>query len=61
LIASNQLDGFLPYPYTTLEVITMVNDALASGDSDTMLAVASLLDDTNNGGSEYFNWYWIKP
>jgi hypothetical protein len=38
------------YPRTTAEVITDVNAALASNDRNTMLALASELDDDNNLG-----------
>jgi hypothetical protein len=38
------------YPLTTSEVITMTDNALASGDRDTILSVASELDALNNLG-----------
>ncbi len=53
--------GFGAYPYNTQEVIIMVNNALASGSRTTVLSLASHLDFLNNGGSEYFDWTWIKP
>jgi hypothetical protein len=37
------------YPLTTAQVVSMVNAALASGDRDTILALASVLDANNNG------------
>jgi hypothetical protein len=61
LIASDQLEGYLPYPYTKQEVLDMVNAALASNDAATMLGVATDLDDTNNDAMDYFNWDWIPP
>jgi len=36
------------YPLTTAQVVSMVNAALASGDRDTILSVASTLDTNNN-------------
>lgn len=38
------------YAYSTAEVVSMVNAALASGDRATMLAVAAALDSANNAG-----------
>jgi hypothetical protein len=38
------------YPTSAADVITMVNAALASGDRDTMLALATSLDNDNNLG-----------
>jgi hypothetical protein len=38
------------YPLTPDEVVDMVNDALASGDRDTILAVKDVLDANNNLG-----------
>jgi hypothetical protein len=38
------------YPRTEASVITDVNNALASGNRDTMLALAALLDADNNRG-----------
>jgi hypothetical protein len=37
------------YPLTTAQVVSMVNTALASGDRDTILSLASVLDANNNG------------
>jgi hypothetical protein len=37
------------YPLTTAQVVSMVNTALAGGDRDTILALASVLDANNNG------------
>jgi hypothetical protein len=37
------------YPLSTAEVVSMVNDALASGDRATILALAGVLDANNNG------------
>jgi hypothetical protein len=37
------------YPLTTAEVISMVNEALATNDRATILALAELLDGFNNG------------
>jgi hypothetical protein len=61
LMDSGQLGGFLPYPYDIGQVVAMVNAALQSGDAATMLEVATDLDDTNNGGGEYFDWEWETP
>jgi hypothetical protein len=41
------------YPLTTAEVVDMVNDALASGDRDTILAVKDVLDTNNNLGCPF--------
>jgi len=38
------------YPTSAADVISMVNSALASGDRDTMLALATSLDNDNNSG-----------
>ena len=38
------------YAFTTSEVVDMVNDALATGDRDTILDVKDVLDAANNGG-----------
>jgi hypothetical protein len=38
------------FAFTTGEVVSMVNDALATGDRDTILDVKDVLDDANNGG-----------
>jgi hypothetical protein len=37
------------YAFTTAQVVTMVNTALASGDRDVILATAAQLDAANNG------------
>jgi hypothetical protein len=48
--AAAYLNSFaVDYPLSTAEVVSMVNDALASGDRDTILALAELLDGFNNG------------
>jgi hypothetical protein len=39
----------IAYPFTTAEVVDMVNDALATGDRDTILGVKDVLDAANNG------------
>jgi hypothetical protein len=38
------------YPLTTAQVITLVDDAIASGDRGTILGVAAALDGLNNLG-----------
>jgi hypothetical protein len=38
------------YPLTTAEILASVNSALASGDRDVMINLATLLDDNNNAG-----------
>ena len=38
------------FPFTSSEVVDMVNDALATGDRDTILGVKDVLDAANNGG-----------
>jgi hypothetical protein len=49
--AAAYLNSFdLDYPLTTAEVVSMVNDALASGDRATILALAATLDANNNLG-----------
>jgi hypothetical protein len=40
----------IAYAFTTTEVVNMVNDALATGDRDTILGVKDVLDAANNGG-----------
>jgi hypothetical protein len=40
----------IAYAFTTAEVVDMVNDALATGDRDTILDVKDVLDAANNGG-----------
>jgi hypothetical protein len=40
----------IAYAFTTADVVSMVNDALASGDRDTILDVKDVLDAANNGG-----------
>jgi hypothetical protein len=48
--AAAYLNSFaVDYPLSTAEVISMVNDALASGDRATILALAGVLDANNNG------------
>jgi hypothetical protein len=46
----NASSGGVSYPMTTAEVITAVNNAIASGDSSTVTTVAKQLDDNNNLG-----------
>ena len=53
--------GFGAYPYSTQEIIILVNNALASGDRNIVLSLASALDKINNDGSEYFDWNWPVP
>jgi hypothetical protein len=49
--AAAYLNSFaVDYPLTTAEVVSMVNDALASGDRATILALAATLDANNNLG-----------
>jgi hypothetical protein len=50
--------GFEAFPYSVEEVINLVNEALASGDRQTMLNLAAELDAINNDGIEYVNWTW---
>jgi hypothetical protein len=38
------------YPLTSAQVVAMVNTALATGDRDTILVLATLLDANNNLG-----------
>jgi hypothetical protein len=40
----------IAYAFTTSEVVSMVNNALATGDRDTILDVKDVLDDANNAG-----------
>jgi hypothetical protein len=40
----------IAYAFTTSDVVSMVNDALATGDRETILGVKDVLDDANNGG-----------
>jgi hypothetical protein len=52
--AAAYLNSFdLDYPLTTAEVVSMVNDALASGDRATILALAATLDANNNLGCPF--------
>jgi hypothetical protein len=52
--AAAYLNSFaVDYPLTTAEVISMVNDALASGDRATILALAATLDANNNLGCPF--------
>jgi hypothetical protein len=46
----NSLTPEIYYPLTTAQVISQVNTALASGNRDTMLTLASSLDQKNNAG-----------
>jgi hypothetical protein len=41
------------YPLSTAEVIDAVNAALASGDRDVMISLATQLDDNNNFGAPW--------
>jgi uncharacterized repeat protein (TIGR01451 family) len=45
------------YPYTTAEVIALVNEALCSGDRMAMLTLYEQLDYINNG-IHYIDWSW---
>ena len=45
----NASSGSVSYPYTTAQVISMVNAALATGDLTTITNLATLLDNANNG------------
>jgi hypothetical protein len=47
--------GVIYYPYTSAEIIAMVNTALCSGDRMLILQLAYELDGYNNG-IEYINW-----
>jgi hypothetical protein len=48
--AAAYLNSFaVDYPLTTAEVVSMVNNALATNDRATILALAELLDGFNNG------------
>jgi hypothetical protein len=51
-LASSQgmFAGGVTFPLTAAQVVTQVNNALASGDRDTMIAVGGILDDKNNDG-----------
>jgi hypothetical protein len=46
----NAAHPLVPYVLTVDEVIVQVNTALATGDRDTILALATVLDDYNNAG-----------
>lgn len=46
----NAGDPDVDYRYTTSEIVSQVNAALASGDRGTILDLASTLDAANNGG-----------
>ncbi|HSF43302.1 MAG TPA: hypothetical protein VLT87_26115, partial [Thermoanaerobaculia bacterium] len=46
----NAAHSGVDYPRTTAEIIADVNAALASNNRNTMLELASELDDDNNGG-----------
>jgi hypothetical protein len=48
LLNSSSLSGH--FPLTTAQVIGQINTALASGDRDTILTLASHLDQLNNSG-----------
>jgi hypothetical protein len=48
LLNSSSLPGH--FPLTTAQVIDQINTALASGDRDTILTLASHLDQLNNSG-----------
>jgi hypothetical protein len=45
----NSSNGSISYPFTTAQIINAVNAALATGDRDTILALATILDNANNG------------
>jgi hypothetical protein len=61
LESAGLLNGFAPYPYEVQQIIADVNAALGSEDRQTMLDLAYQLDQTNNGGSSYFDWDWPRP
>jgi hypothetical protein len=46
----NSSSSGVDYPLTTAQVIAQVNAALATGDRDTILELATDLDRKNNGG-----------
>jgi hypothetical protein len=48
------------YPYTTAEVIGMVEGVLCSGNRAMILDLAAQLDDLNNG-IHYIDWKWPAP
>jgi len=49
------------WPYTSQEIIDMVNEELQSPTSTMdMLMLAAYLDGLNNG-TEYFDWSWPVP
>jgi hypothetical protein len=45
----NASSGVVKYPFTTAEIISQVNTAVATGDRDTILALATTIDNANNG------------
>jgi len=45
------------YPFSTAELIPMINAAIASGQRDGMLSLAAELDGYNNG-YHYIEWWW---
>jgi hypothetical protein len=45
----NSKSGSIAFPYTTAQVVTLTNAALATGNRNTILALASVLDGANNG------------
>ena len=56
----NQIGADGVFPYTTAEVISMVNEALATGDRTAILTLAGELDEINNG-IHYIDWSWPAP
>jgi hypothetical protein len=46
----NAQHDLVPFEYDEDEIIDMVNDALATGDRDIILALADYLDELNNRG-----------
>jgi hypothetical protein len=45
----NSTNGSVSYPFTTTVIVNSVNAALATGDRDAILALATILDNANNG------------
>jgi hypothetical protein len=45
----NSASGSISFPFATAAIISAVNTAIATGDRDTILTLATLLDNANNG------------
>ena len=45
----NSPSGYISFPFDTAAIINAVNLAIATGDRDTILTLATLLDNANNG------------